>query len=395
MLMKLVSWLKSYLLISVRGDFPERFINLCTMRGIYLWDAVKKDGEILVKTSRKGFKKMTVPAKRASCRVKIIKKSGLSFLLKKHGRRKVFIGGFLVFVLITAVLNSFVWVVRVEGNQNISTEEIKIIASSCGLQSGVVKYKLDKRKISQNVLKAEPRLSWAWPELRGVVVYLHVREKEEGPKPINVKKQSNIIASRDGFIKELTVKRGWPLVAEGQSVVLGQVLISGHKEGIDPVHAEGVATAVWWSEVKKTVLKKQKVREQTGESKSYLSLILGDFGMSFRFSGKAPYEDFDIENEEKHFKLWKDLYLPIKLKKTTYFEAEESLLEEDLDKACSDASKELEAEFRENLPEGVKINSVTEKITPIDEEQREVSLIIELEGDIGLTEYTNTEEELW
>ena len=37
----------------------------------------------------------------------------------------------------------------------------------------------------------------------------------------------------DNYVSDITVKRGWPAVSEGDSVVKGQLLISSEKEGIE------------------------------------------------------------------------------------------------------------------------------------------------------------------
>lgn len=96
----------------------------------------------------------------------------------------------------------------------------------CGLKQGVVKYKVNVKKFEDEALRFEPRLSWIYPEIRGTVLYIHVREKTTSAPPVDVKEPCDVIASRSGVIKSITVKRGAGVKAEGDTVTAGEVLIT-------------------------------------------------------------------------------------------------------------------------------------------------------------------------
>ena len=257
--MDISNWLSGYLFLELSGRFPERFVNLCALRGIYIKDATKAGDKIYFKATVKAFRKMTVPAARSFCRVKIIKKAGLPFLLQKLKKRKALFIGALGFMAIILFLNSFIWSVKIDGNEKLTEDEIKFIASYCGLRQGVVKYKVDEKSFSEKALLAEPRLSWIWPEIKGTVCYIHVREKATVKAPVDTKKSADVIAMRDGVITDITVKRGWAAVKEGDSVVKGQLLISSFCEGQAPVHAMGEVYASFWEKESLVASEKKEV----------------------------------------------------------------------------------------------------------------------------------------
>lgn len=367
--MDISGWLSGYLYLELSGRFPERFVNLCAIRGIYIKDATKVNDKIYFKVRVKAFRKMTVPSARSSCRVKIIKKAGLPFLLQKLKKRKVFMFGALGFMAIILFLNSFIWSVKIDGNEKLTEDEIKFIASYCGLRQGVVKYKVDEKSFSEKALSAEPRLSWIWPEIKGTVCYIHVREKETGITPVDTKKPADVIAMRDGVITGITVKRGWAMVKEGDSVVKGQLLISSFCEGQAPVHAMGEVYASFWEKESLTASSEKEVITYTGNEKNIYSIVIGSFGMRFCFSGKIPYEDFEEEKEEKDLRLFGEINLPVKLIKTEYKEIRKDKITVDEEKAVRDAEREIINAFKEKLLPEVSISkttTITEKVSKTD-----------------------------
>ncbi len=382
--MGLISWLSGYLILEVKGKNPERFLNLCAHFGILIKNAVKKDDSLVLYVSKKAFFKMLKPKKRSGCKVRILEKRGLPFLIKKWNKRKILIFGALSFLIIIGILNSFIWTLRIDGNEKITDEEIKIIANYCGLHQGVLKYKVDEKKFSENALRCEPRLSWIWPEIRGSVLYIHVREKATHENPIDVKEPADVIAKRSARINSITVKRGFSLVSEGDIVKEGQVLISSYKEGFTPVHAMGEVLASFWSEMEKEVTNEKKVVTYTGREKEYYSVKVGSFGMSFRFSGKAPFESFEKEHEEKELKLFSEIPLPVTFGKTKYKETKVDLIKIPMDEAVRDACGEMEEEFIKNLDKNVEIKDKILKTEALSEEKTKVTLVFECQEDIAL-----------
>lgn len=391
MLLRIFGYIRGYLVILISGRFPERFLNLCAAKGIYLWGAQKQEDGILVRTSVKAFRLMRSEARRSGCRIKIKKKCGLLFRMERFKGRKVLIIGLILFFLIIGVLESFIWTIRVDGNENMTDEEIKFVAEYCGLKQGVVKYKVNKRKFQEDALKYEPRLSWIYPEIKGTVAYIHVREKTSAQTPVDVKKPCNVIAKRSGVITKITVKRGHALVKEGDTVTEGQILISGVSEGFSPVHAEGEVTASWWAEEKRKIDTRKETAYYTGEEKTRYSVNILGFGMRFALSGKAPFESYEVKEDEKDIKILGDVFLPVTVKKTIYKETYKVSEEITFEEAQAEAKKHICQEFEENLKDDVKIVNVSDTAV-INGDSAAVTVVFECEEDIALTDYIFTEE---
>lgn len=386
MLLQFLNFIRGYLVISVEGAFPERFINLAALSGIHLWGAEKEDGKVTLRCTVKAFRRMRGPAKKSGCRIRIIKKSGLGFYLARYRSRNALILGLALFSALILISNLFIWTVRVDGNENMTDEEIKFVAEYCGLKQGVVKYKVNVKKFEDEALRFEPRLSWIYPEIRGTVLYIHVREKTTSAPPVDVKEPCDVIASRSGVIKSITVKRGAGVKAEGDTVTAGEVLITGGGR----LHADGVVIASYWEEEKGRAEPIKKTVRPTGREKSRYGINILGFGMNFSFTNKDPYKECEKTEEERNLKILGDVLLPVTVKKVKFKETytDESVIP--LEKAIEEEKERLKKSFSEKRPDANVIN-ITEEVTP-DGEGAFVTLIFECESDIALKKLSYTQE---
>lgn len=391
MIFRLLTALGGYLVISVSGAFPERFLNLCALDKIYLWGAEREDGKIKVRCTTSAFRKMRRAAKKSHCKIKIVKKGGTAFKARRVFSRRYLVVGAVLFSLVIAFFNCFVWSVRVEGNENMTEEEIKFVAEYCGLKQGVVKYKVNKRKFQDDALRYEPRLAWIYPEIKGTVAYVHVREKTIASAPEDVKRPCNVVAGKSGRINSVTVKRGTASVSVGQTVAAGQVLITGQNDDGAYLHAAGEVTASRWIREEGTPSLVKTVKSYTGREKTKYSVNILGFGMGLYFSGKAPYDEYETAENEKTPRLFGDILLPVTVKSKSFKElsvSEEKISEEEAVEAEKQRLYNLVAE---KVPEGAKI---IERTDNVDKENGKttVSVTVEYEESIGLTDYIFTEE---
>ncbi|MBQ4039562.1 MAG: sporulation protein YqfD, partial [Oscillospiraceae bacterium] len=74
MLFKILHFLRGYVRLKAHGGFPERFLNLCTNRGIPLWEVESRDGIMFANTTPDGYRKIRAPAKKSGMKVRISKK---------------------------------------------------------------------------------------------------------------------------------------------------------------------------------------------------------------------------------------------------------------------------------------------------------------------------------
>ena len=86
------------------GGFSERFINVCTALGIQLWGIRKKSYGLTAYTTIDGYKKIKNAARASGMKVKIKKKTGLPFVIRKYeSHTGLFVGLFVVLFILNYV----------------------------------------------------------------------------------------------------------------------------------------------------------------------------------------------------------------------------------------------------------------------------------------------------
>ena len=134
----------------------------------------------------------------------------------------------IVSTLMVVVFSGFVWDIRVEGNEVLTDSEIILSLSECGFEVGDFWYLVDRGRIEAAFLDASGVISWINLNKRGSVAYVKVIEKdriEEGNNENDY--ASNLVATADCVIEEITVKRGTAVVKPGDTVKRGDLLVIG------------------------------------------------------------------------------------------------------------------------------------------------------------------------
>lgn len=384
MILSLFHYLRGFLLLRLEGPFLERFLNLCVRDGIYLWNIRKKGETVSAFVSLAGFRRMRNAARKTKTRVRIHKKCGLPLFLHRHRKRRAFVIGMLLFFLVLALLSSFIWAIEIDGNEKIEQNIIRNTLKSCGLDIGVVKYKIKESEIKEEMLRQIPELGWLWVEVRGTKALVHVREKTAKPEMTAEGRPANISAKKDGVIVSVTATRGKPLVEPGDVVQKGALLISGTVEtklgGTLLVRSAGEVRAKTWYSASGTFPCTKTFTTETGAQKTRYALHLGAFRLPLY--SKAPFANFNTESHSTSLHLWGDLYLPVQLETETYVEtqAEEKLLSaaeaETLygnqlieDMALPDSAEVIKTEFSHILGEDgtIRVSATVECIEEIGE----------------------------
>lgn len=139
------------------------------------------------------------------------------------------ISGFVISLILTVLLSSVVWDVRVSGNESLDTEEIIQSLSECGFGIGDFWIAKNTSTIETHVLATNKKIAWININRRGTVAYVRVIERETEHWADDTMKMgySNVIATADCVIEEITVKRGIAVVKPGDVVRKGDLLIAG------------------------------------------------------------------------------------------------------------------------------------------------------------------------
>ncbi|RXE59908.1 sporulation protein YqfD [Acetivibrio mesophilus] len=390
LLFRLWNYIRGYVIIFIEGYFLEKFVNICTRRQILLWDIKRnKNSKMTLKISIQGFKRLRPIAKKTGCRVKILNKRGLPFLLNRYRRRKTFLLGAAVFIVLFYIMTSFVWSIEVIGNEKIETDIILKSLTQQGVKPGVFKYKINPEEIANTIILDIDGLSYVNVLLKGTKIKVEVAEGVKRPPIIPLNEPCDIVAKKDGVIKSIVVKAGQAQVKEGETVRKGQLLVSGSipikgaEDSPRKVHAMGEVLARTWYEGEHPVELKVVEKVRTGRKKDNLTLVLFSKEIEL-FHKEASFSDFEKVEIKKSLSIGEELVLPFGLTIERYYENDSVEADVSFEDAKENAANIAYKKAARNIPEGAEV--VNRRIEFIENENGEfvADVIIECLEDIGV-----------
>lgn len=290
------------------------------------------------------------------------------FFLKE---RKGLLFGSLFALFLIYLSTFFVWSVKIEGNEDISSEEIERLLFECGFYEGVRKSEIEVNEVQNEMLLRCHELSFASINIHGMTadVVVHERKRSSTPDPT----PCNLVADADGIILSFVILDGQKMFEVGNTVVKGELLVSGiidsAREGYRLTNADGKVFAKTFRTLDffhpVTSLEREAVSEECFTRASIL-------GKKFGKKAGGLGSDFDIEVENAPLILF-GIELPARKEsvKVTYFEARErvfgdeelkEILTEEYRKYLStelDSGEILEEEFTFEVKDGMAHLSVS------------------------------------
>lgn len=226
-LLKFIRYLRGYVKFRVQGTFIERFLNLAARDRIPIWDGVKRGDIYTGKTIAGAYRKLRRHAKKTSVRMRVVEKHGAPFTRRKYRKRTGLLVGFGIFLGFIFLMSRFIWRVEVSGNERVSESTIIAALENIGVTPGRLRSSIDVRGAERRALLALDDLSWIALNIRGSAVHVAVRESEPPPMMIDPKTPCNVVAARSGQIVSMIVYDGQRVKTLGDSVLEGDIIVSG------------------------------------------------------------------------------------------------------------------------------------------------------------------------
>lgn len=242
-MIQLLRLFKGYVEFCAEGGFPERFINLCKISGISLWN-VKNDGvKVYACTTQKEFALLSVPAQNSGMDVRIIKSRGIKSFTKRHKWRCGVGFGIVIAFLFWFLMSGFVWEIEILETNGVNVEAFTESLGNLGVKIGARKSKIDIIEVQNQLMNEYNELLWVSVNIFGGKVQVEMSEFVEQKEIIDTKTPVNLIASKNGQVVLVKGYKGVNAVREGDNVTEGSLLISGVGLNADGseyfVHAKG------------------------------------------------------------------------------------------------------------------------------------------------------------
>ena len=176
---QLIWYLKGYVRIRITGYSPERFLNACRYKNIYIWDLKRVCGSYEMNLTIDGFRRLKEIVRKTGTKVCIIRRSGLPFLLHRYRKRHILLSGFLICAGLILFMTRFIWGIDISGNLSYTDDTLKRFLSSENVKDGMKKSDVNCRKIVQDLRKKYDRIIWVSASVDGCRLVIRIKENED------------------------------------------------------------------------------------------------------------------------------------------------------------------------------------------------------------------------
>lgn len=349
----LIKYLLGYVRISVEGYYIERFINICTTSKILIWNLKREKGvKLHLNIGIKDFYRAVKVAKKLKCKIKIEKKRGIPFFINKYRKRKIFLISLIVILIALYASSNYVWNIEIQVEDNLQLENLEEDIQKAGLEVGMRKSKVNTEEIVNKIRLQRDDISWIGISLKGTNAIVKAVKSKEAPELIDEKDYCSIVAKKAGTITQIIAQNGTSLVKPGDQVEEGQVLIQGTMEGkytgTRYVHSLGeVKAIVQYTKTDKIPLREEQ-NVKTGNKEVKYRIKINNFQINF-YKTISKFKIYDTIEEEKKFKIFSNLYLPISVTKIINEEMEKNSKEYTIEEATEKGTKQLEEQIEAEI----------------------------------------------
>ena len=315
------------------------------------------------------FYQMKKIRRKCNGKLKIKKKIGLSFKIRKYQKHAFFLSGIIIFFILIKIISLYIWNISFDGNYSYTDVELMNFLNENHIENGLKKSSINCDELEYLIRKQYNDITWVSVEMKGTRLIVHIKENFDSNIAKTEDKPYNIVSNVNGVIDSIITRSGIPLVKRGDSVEKNQPLVNGTIEiqndakevvGYDYVNADASIYAYVTYDFHESFSLNYQQKIYTGMKKSAIELKL--FEKSLFFSGfeKKP-KTFDTVKDYKPLSLTKNFYLPVSICHIRYngYKIEDQIY--DQDQAYELANEKIN-EYIHNLEEkGIQIieNNVT------------------------------------
>lgn len=277
-MVRLLRFLRGYVVFAVTGSYPEKFVNLCIYNGLNIWGVQSKEGTVYCRTLASNYSTIRRLSRSRSVKVRIKSKAGIPFILRKNRDRVGIPIGIVCFLIIFKLLSLFVWNIDIYGFDTISYTAAKDVLQRVGVYEGALNSYDSLKNIETKAMIEFGNVSWITVNIDGSRGDVKISEVIEEGEILDDSKPCNIKAETDGQIIRVDAYSGMSMVKSGDAVVKGNLLISGIVEtelgGTHLEHSSGIVWAKTSRLEKITIPKLLNAVNCCGEEKDRYSLKL-------------------------------------------------------------------------------------------------------------------------
>ena len=209
--------------ICVTGASLTRFLNACAEGGIELRQMERVEWNRLeASVSVRDFRHLPSCMGRTGCRVRILERRGLPFVLARLLPRTVLLCGLAAFCVLVALVGTRVWEIRTDISPSLDRDAVMEKLEELGVGIGTPLRAINTPSIRRQMMIWEPEISFFALNLRGNSLTVTAHAGVQPPETAHENEVASIVAKQDGVIKSIEALRGASMVAAGDAVHMQQ-----------------------------------------------------------------------------------------------------------------------------------------------------------------------------
>lgn len=316
----------NYFWIEIKGKDVKHLLTKIFKLKVDIASIKYEKGRVLLKVSYEDYKK--IKQIKTTYKINIVKTCGKKKLFEDLKKYRVSITAFIISVFFVIFLSNLILFINVETD---STSMKKLINEELENNNLTIfsfkKSYNDLRKISLNIKNDNlDKIEWIELNQKGVKLSVKVIERVTNKKDKD-NSFKDIVAAKDGYIREIYSRKGQVLKNIDDYVKKGEVIISGNifrnDKPVAKVRASGKVYAEVWYVVKAN--KSLNYNKIIDENKGHLKLVLNvnDHEITFlKVPKKIIREDKKTLFDNNLFKLYLKKEKNYKIEKSKYTERE-------------------------------------------------------------------------
>lgn len=361
--------------IKAYGNEMERFFNLCMNHDISIQHMnILSDSQnrtcYLFSMNANDYLKVKSFIRKTNIKTKIIQKSGVPFVLKRIIKRTFFGCLILCSILFIYIMMMRIWKIEVTGNFLISDDVFYDFLEENQIYYGSKSSDINFNEVEEKIRETFSDITWASVTKKGTALIIQVREREVLPTVTDQSTTGDLIATQNGIVESIIVRRGVPMVRAGDVVEKGQILVLGKLDLYNDdltvresryVSADADISIVYQKEIILSLNKTGTRKIYTGNSKKNSYLKIGTLYLTNPFH-KDEFSKQETIVDIKQFCIFNHFYLPAYFGSVTtkeYFYQQFEYSFQDAEEYLSQKFNELLSSFEEKglqiLEKNVKI----------------------------------------
>lgn len=355
-LIKFFYFLKGYVIIEAYDKSVWMLINEAFWNNIKLYNITSGE-KVSFTIMADDFYDLYTMALKLGIKLKIKKEHSITNLFSRYKKRIGFFVGAALFLLAFCISSGFLIDITVETDGKLSEDVVLEVLDEIGVRPGILLKNLpDGITMKNHLVNSLENVPWAWVYVDGTRARVQIHEGTVAPVVVDEDIPCDIIAAKDGFITEMSVKKGMPVCMAGSAVNAGEVLVSGvvevgkeENKKYYTVHSDGEIMAYTHYEITGEYNLFEERPEFTGKEKNVYDLTL--FNKTMRIF-KEPEYDYSVCTKKQIFSGF-----GINLTCNKYMEAEKNTVQLTEEWAVEFAKRDLSAQISKRLGSFARLQS--------------------------------------